>query len=1046
MKHLTVVLVALAGMPGWLGLRPRKALPDRAGASSHGSSVTNEQKAPAIAARTRAGQAYGKLPLRFEPNEGKGGGQGEFLSRGRGYTLLLTSSQAVLALKKSGQASDGAETLRMQFLAANSSATATAMEQLPGAVNYFIGNDPRKWRTNVRTYRKVKYRDIYAGVDLFYYGNQQQLEYDIVVNPGADPAAARLGFSGASRIQLDSAGDLVVQVSGGTVRLRKPVAYQQTADGRRPIDAHYALRGEDQVAFAVGSYDRSKALVIDPVLVYSSYLGGAATEVINSAAAPGGYFSGIAVDAAGSVYVIGSTVSTDFPTVNPFQPASGGGDSDAFVTKFTPDGSALVYSTYLGGSGVDYGGGIAVDSSGNAYITGETASADFPTTHGAFMANRPTGGFNPSAFVAKLNGSGSALVYSTYLGGSASDWATGIAVDSAGRASVTGQANSANFPVTKGAPQTTRSGAPDAFVATMTADGTSLVFSTYLGGKLEDSGNGIALDSSGNIYVAGMTASSNFPTVNPLQPALAGSWNVFVAKLNPDTATLIYSTFLGGSAFDEGQGIAVDSSGSAYITGKTSSIDFPTASPFQAALPGPAFTTTGVFLSKLNPAGSALIYSTYLGGGSPADLGLGIAVDSIGAAYITGLANSGNIPAVNALQPYKGNAPFVAKFTPDGSTLAYSTFFASGGIGSAIAVDASNSAYVTGTTESPVFVTTSGAEQTVLGSVEDAFVVKISGDKTVTSATASPGATVFGEPTTFTATVTAGVVTSNIPTGTVSFELGAATLGTASLSSGTAIFETSALSPGNHTITASYSGDAYFAGSAATFTEVVRPAATTTALISSPGPSAVGLTVTFTATVAPVTPGAGSPTGTVTFTDGTTSLGTAQVTSGVAPLGVSTLTAGTHTIIASYGGDPDFVASASTGLTQIVAPSAVPIVDMESVTVTDAPSLAAVAAVVGILDSESVTVTDAPSVGAVAAVVGILDSETVTVTDAPNVGYSPCDFQHNSRFTIADVQLAINQALGVAPPVNDLNGDGWVNIADIQAEIIAALGLGCIAQ
>jgi hypothetical protein len=1002
-KYLAVVLFALAGKPGGLDIHTRKARPNLAAKASPGSFATAGHRPsgpPAIsgiAARARSADAYGKLPLGFEVNEGQSG-QVDFLSRGRGYTLFLTSSEAVLALKKVSNPSAKSVTLRMHFLGTNSAAAATAMEQLPGAVNYFIGNDPRKWRTNIRTYGKVRYRDIYSGVDLIYYGNQQQLEYDVVVNPGADPAAARLGFSGAGTIRLDADGDLVLSVSKETVRLRKPVAYQKSADGRQPIEAHYTMHGRDQVTFAVAPYDHTKPLVIDPVLVYSSYFGGSATELIEGNNP--GFFSGIAVDAAGSAYVSGTTASADFPTVNPIQGAFGGGSTDAFVTKFTADGSALVYSTYVGGSSTDWGGAIALDSLGNAYITGQTASSDFPTTQTAYQPKIPG---EVSAFVTKLNASGSALVYSTYLGGSLSDSGVGIAVDSSGRASITGQANSTNFPVTQNAPQTTCHGAPDAFVTTLTADGTALVFSTFLGGRSEDVGNGIALDSSGNIYVVGLTTSTDFPIVNALQTALAGSWNAFIAKFNPDTSTMIYSTFLGGSAFDEGLGIAVDSSGSAYIIGFTESSDFPTKNPFQATLPGAAFETKAAFVSKLNPSGSALVYSTFLGGGdsvtNDGDFALGIAVDSTGSAYVTGSTNSGNFPSVNALQPYKGNAPFLAKFTPDGSTLAYSTFFAGLGMGSAIAVDTSNNAYVTGTTNSPNFVTTPGALQRAFAGVQDGWLVKISGDTTLTTAASSQTPSVYGQQVTFTVTVTASVSNANVPTGTVTFKDGTVPLGTATLTNGTAKFSIGTLIVGDHSILITYGGDSYFGPSAATVGQDVTTAFTTATLTASPNPAAVGQTVTFTATIAPISPGAGNPPGTVSFLEGTATIGIGALNSGVATFADSTLGAGSYTISVFYGGmTASYGASVSDGLTLVVASGAT----------------------------------------------NVLVPESVTVSDAYTFVLNPCDIQQNNRFSLTDVQTIVNQALGVSPPANDVTGDGAVNILDIEVEVNAVLGLGCV--
>jgi len=939
-KHLAVVLLALAGTLSWL---PNHASAERSG----------------YGARARAAEAYGKLPLRFEANEGQTGAAVQFLSRGRGYTLFLTSAEAVLALKKSDKPSGEAATLRMQLLGANSGAKATGVEKLAGTVNYFIGNDPKKWRTNVPTYGKVEYRDIYPGVDLLYYGNQQQLEYDLVVAPGADPSVARLGIAGATKIQLDRSGDLVLETPGGTVHFEKPVAYQRSRNGKQSVGARYALGSAGQVTFEVAAYDHAKPLVIDPVLVYSTFLGGTLNEDGQFPIDPG-----IAVDSAGNAYVAGYTQSTDFPTVSPFQPSKSGA-WNAFVTKVNPAGTAFVYSTYLGGSGQDFGTGIAVDSSGNAYITGLTGSLNFPTTAGAFQTAKLSPGINTAAFVTELNSTGSALSYSTYLGGSSSDYGYAIAVDSSGRASITGQAYSPDFPITPGAPQTALSRAPDAFVTTLAAGGGSLVFSTYLGGSSSDQGTGIALDPSGNIYVTGLTSSfSSFPLVNPLQPVFGGGQDAFVAKFNPNTSTLVYSTYLGGTGLDNAYGIAVDSAGSAYVTGLTQSTNFPTANPFQATLLGGPALHEGVFVSKLNPAGSALVYSTYLGGGSGGkyDQGLGISVDSTGAAYVTGVTASGNFPLVDSFQPANAlfGGPFVTKFNPAGSALVYSAYLGGFGSGTGIAVDASGNAYATGNVYyTEPFTTTPGVAQPNIAGQNDAFVVKIaSGAESVAVVQSSANPSVFGEQVTFTATVTPGSANTNTPSGTVGFEDGQTQLFVATLANGSATFSTSGLSTGSHSITVSYSGDSNFVASTSTIlTQVVDQAATTTKLTASPNPSATGQTVTFTAKVAAVSPGAGSPTGTVTFVDGTTAIGTGTVNAGVATFSISTLGAGTHTISAAYPGDPNFAPSVSAGLAQVVKLAALVIHVNESITVSDRPAMPAVIHV-----NESITVADVPSV------------------------------------------------------------------------------------
>jgi hypothetical protein len=379
----------------------------------------------------------------------------------------------------------------------------SGVDEMSGKSNYFIGNDAKKWHTNVPRYAKVKYTGVYSGIDLVYYGNQQQLEYDFVVAPGADPRRIQLGISGARRISCNEDGNLVLTMDEGEILWHKPVVYQKHGGTRQEIATHYAINAKNRVRFEVGDYDSRRPLFIDP-LIYSTYLGGSAYD----------YGSGIAVDGAGHAYVTGWTTSANFPTMNPLQPASGG--LYVFVAKLNPAGSALVYSTYLGG-GADEGGGIAVDSSGNAYVTGLTESTDFPTMNPL----QPSFGGVSDAFVAKLNPTGSALVYSTYLGGSGIDNGTGISVDNSGNAYVTGYTFSANFPLMNPLQATPGGGGyGDAFVAKLDSTGSALVYSTYLGGSGDDYGAGIAVDSPGNAYVTGSTDSNDFPTMNPLQPTL----------------------------------------------------------------------------------------------------------------------------------------------------------------------------------------------------------------------------------------------------------------------------------------------------------------------------------------------------------------------------------------------------------------------------------------------------------------------------------------------------------------------------------------------
>src|SRR5262245_44724759 len=649
-------------------------------------------------------ERYGKLPLHFEANTGQTNHEVKFLSRGRGYSVFLTSTEAVLALKTASTPAPAVVTMR---LVGAKPGRITGVEELPGKANYFIGNDPTKWRANVPTYAKVHYENVYRGIDLIYYGNERQLEYDFIVHPGADPRHIRLTFQGADRLEVDARGDLVMHTAAGEIHQRKPVIYQEVDGVRHEIQGGYVLKGPRRVGFQVAAFDPSRPLIIDPTLVYSTFLGGSGNESA----------SGIAVDAAGNAYVTGVTSSLNFPTtLGAVQTASGGGGfADAFVTKLDPTGSTLVYSTYLGGSGNDRGLGIVVDGIGNAYVTGGTDSTNFPTTRGAMQA---TSGGGNDAFVAKLNPAGSALVYSTYLGGTGSDQGVGISVDAAGNAYVSGVTGSTHFPTTPGAVQTTFGGIQDAFVTKLDPSGSTLVYSTYLGGSGNDASLGIVVDAVGSAYVTGGTNSPNFPTtagaVQTSPPG--GGGDAFVTKLDPAGSALAYSTYLGGSAFDQSFHIAVDAVGSVYLTGITNSMDFPTTT-------GAVQTTSGgsgdAFVTKLNATGSALVYSTYLGGGG-GDEGVGIAVDAAGNAYGTGFTDSTNFPTTaGAVQTTLGGGAdaFMTKLDPTGSTLVYSTYLGGSGsdLGLAIVVDGVGNVYVTGAADSTNFPTTPGAFQTTSG-------------------------------------------------------------------------------------------------------------------------------------------------------------------------------------------------------------------------------------------------------------------------------------------------------------------------------------------
>jgi hypothetical protein len=683
--------------------------------------------------------ALAGLPLSFEPNLGQVDPRVKFLSRGRGYTLFLTKDQAILRIERRKAKSEN-ELVHLRLVGAKSDAEVTGRDELPGKSNYFIGNDPKKWRTNVPTYAKVRYKDVYPGVDLEYHGSPSahgQLEYDFIVAPGADPSiiALRVGAVREPPLRIEADGDLMIPANRGEILFHKPLIYQ--ADGGSSLGPHhgsrvqgrYILDARNRIRFLLGPYDHSKPLVIDPVLSYSTFLGGSDMD----------YANGIAVDASGNAYVTGYTASVDFPVVNAAQSSPGGGSCsedgtatpcfDAFVSKLNSTGTALVYSTYLGGSDEDYGAGIAVDSRGDAYVAGYTYSTDFPV-HNALQPNNAGG---VDAFVAELSPDGASLVYSTYWGGSLDDVGTGIAVDSNGNAYLSGYTESSGFPVSSGAFQSTYGGgAHNGFVVKFSPGGAQLGYSTLLGGSRDDYIYAIAVDSAGDAYVTGSTNSTNFPTLNAFQPNFSGGqcggntfpcFDAFAAKLNPAGSALLFSTYLGGTGSDYGKAIALDRSANAYITGYTTSKNFPTTSgAFEQAFGG----AYDVFVTKLNSSGSTLGYSTYLGG-SGTQVAYGIAVDSNGSAYTTGYNYGGNFPTANPVQAQNAGYydAFVSVLDPTGSFLIFSTYL--GGtqddFGSGIALDPSGNVYVAGATFSTDFPTTPGSfEPSYMGGPYDAFV------------------------------------------------------------------------------------------------------------------------------------------------------------------------------------------------------------------------------------------------------------------------------------------------------------------------------------
>ncbi|MBS1808649.1 MAG: SBBP repeat-containing protein [Acidobacteria bacterium] len=691
---------------------------------------------PALPLTPQLLTAIQQRPLQFEPNEGQAATPVKFLARGEGYQLFLTSTEALLGLRKSDCGKQTESTnhpcdpalVALQLVGANPSPVVQEQEELLGKSHYFQGNDPKAWRTNVPTYKKVKYEQVYEGIDWIHYGKQQQLEYDFVVAPGADPHKIKMRFAGTEMVTLADSGDLVLTVNGHELRQQKPILYQEQEGQRCEIAGHYVLDADGVVSFAVGAYDPTQPLVIDPVLTYASYLGSSSQDVATS----------IALDSFGNIYLTGFTTSSDFPTQNPLQPNIGsGGQNDAFVVKMKGDGSSLIYSTFLGGNKNDLGNSIAVDTAGAAYITGQTESSNFPLAN----ALQSTWQGKWDAFVAKLAPGGSALMYSTYLGGNEDDQGNSIAVDTAGNAVFTGQTRSSNFP-TFNALQPTYGGGNiftgDAFVTKINANGSGLIFSTFLGGSDGDEGgNGITVDQAGNIYVVGATASANFPTVNALQPTIGGGncggtqpapcSDNFLAKLPPNGANLISSTFLGGSSSERGQAVALDPAGNVYITGSTASTNYPIVKAFQTTLKG----DLNAFLTKLNNQANTILYSTYLGGKAQ-DWGTAIAVDATGRAAITGQTSSPDYPLKAPVKPAIGTMSCGSYLCGDAfvttvdtneavnNSLTFSTYLGGSNHdrGYGIAMGAAGGIYVTGITLANDFPTVNAYQSNFRGTNE----------------------------------------------------------------------------------------------------------------------------------------------------------------------------------------------------------------------------------------------------------------------------------------------------------------------------------------
>ena len=659
------------------------------------SAATPLEVPSATASPQPVAAAWGRIPLSFEINRGQAPGAVRFLSRGSGYGIFLTPREAVIRLGANSDGRTHAErqrrtrqprssanlVLRLRLAGMSRNPRITGLSRQEGRTNYLLGSDARKWRRDIPSFGRVRYEGVYPGIDLVYHGNQRQLEYDFVLAAGADSRRIGLEFDGARSLTVDADGDLVVHTDAGNLIQRKPVVYQEVDGVRRPVECRYRISGDSHRAgFRLDRYDRTRTLVIDPTIAYSTFLGGPGNQQAN----------GIAVDANGNAYIAGTTSSATFPGVGAgsLQPHNAGGEVeglDAFVIKLNAAGTGIVYSTFLGGNEDDEARGIAIDPAGSAYLLGVTTSGSFPGVTASSIQTSNAGG-DDDTFVTKLNAAGNAIVYSTLYGGSGADDAAGIAVDSSGNAYITGITNSPSLPgISASSLQgTNRQGGGDGFVAKINPLGSAVVWATFLGGSGMDEPGGIALDANHNVYVTGGTNSSDFPGIGSgsLQSSLAGGADVFVTKIDGAGHTIVYSTYLGGSGDELAFGIAVDAAGSAYLAGITTSDSLPGIGAGSIQRTNAGGEGDG-FVLKLNAAGSSVVYSTFLGGPG-AEAVTSIAVNAAGEAYVTGVTDSASFPGVtsSSVQPVSGGGgdSFLTKINAAGSAILSSTFLGGAGL------------------------------------------------------------------------------------------------------------------------------------------------------------------------------------------------------------------------------------------------------------------------------------------------------------------------------------------------------------------------------
>ncbi|UCH51919.1 MAG: Ig-like domain repeat protein, partial [Chloroflexota bacterium] len=933
------------------------------------SAVIPSPQASSVDRSTAARQASLEMPILFIENQGQADSSIAYYAMAGGQTVYLTPQsigfnfirytdapeQQDASLTETTQRQAERLVTSIDFLGANSARAIEGRNKSRGVVNYLIGNDPAKWHTDIPTYAEVVYTDIYPGIDLRLYSQNSALRYDFVVSPGASVDDIALAYRGVEKIAVDS-GDLVVTTAFGDLLQSRPYIYQQINDTMVTVEGGFELlASQNGYGFEVTSYDSSYPLVIDPVLGYSSYFGGTDNDKAWDVEFVGSY-----------AYITGYTASdnTSFPLYpsDVFDNTFGGGSVtfpyDAFVAKIDTSAAgtdSLVYSTYLGGSGSDYGHGIRVYG-GEAYVAGMTLSSDFPVTANASQSSLGGGGPNGDVFLTRLATDGKSLVYSTYFGGSGSDSAWGLYIAHPTEVYVAGSTSSTNLPGTisdyYGQPY---GGSVDALVAKFNSTAGNRIFSGYFGGSGIDEAKGIAITDSNCPVIVGTTYSSDLPvTANAYDSSLGGSSDAFVARLQalPSSAPM-FSTYLGGDYADMGEGIYSNTQFTVYITGTTNKqsytdADYPTTTnAFQPSYPCSSYTIPCGFVTVMNipiSGSCTLIYSSYFGTTSTSrnmhanDLAVSSSGGTYYYVYITGDINdptpgSTNLPTKHPFQPTSGGGGadcFVAKFNPNLSgndSLVFSSYLGGAGydIPYGIAANASDEVCIVGECSSGFPVTSANAYQSSYQGGTglypcDAFVttlIKLDTTTTITSDTPDPSA--FGQSVAFTASVTAA---SGTPTGSVEFFNGATSLGTAALSSGSATLNYSSLAVGTHTnITATYSGDtSYNTSTSAAISHTVNKANTTTTITSdTPDPSVFGQSVAFTASVAASAPGSGTPTGNVEFFNGATSLGTAAISGGSATLNYSSLAVGTHTnITAQYLGDTNFNTSTSSAISHTV--------------------------------------------------------------------------------------------------------------------------------